>query len=69
VTAALTDENGTFDVPPLPATTYAAVPFVRSPRIDWMNPEFLATLSGRGAPFTVVNGAPAYVQLRLNVRR
>ena len=69
VTTALTDDNGTFEAPPVPATTYVAVAFPRSPRLDWMNPEYLATLSGRGEPLRVVNGAPAYVQLRLNTRR
>jgi protocatechuate 3,4-dioxygenase beta subunit len=69
VTAVVADDNGTFEAPPLPATTYIAVPFARSPRIDWMNPEYLATLSGRGGTFTVVNGAAAYVPLRLDTRR
>ncbi len=68
VTSVITDDTGTFEAPPLPATTYVAVPFARSPRVDWMNPEYLATLSGRGETFTFVNGV-AYVPLRLTTRR
>jgi protocatechuate 3,4-dioxygenase beta subunit len=68
VTSVITDDNGTFEAPPLPATAYVAVPFAQVPRVDWMNPEYLATLSGRGETFTAVNGV-AYVPLRLNTRR
>lgn len=68
VTAVITDDNGTFEAPPLPPTTYLAVPFARLPRVDWMNSEYLATLPGRGETFTVAKGV-TFVPLRLNTRR
>jgi hypothetical protein len=63
------DKSGAFQIAGIPPSTYWAVAFPASPRLDWMNPEFLATLAGRGEQFAVTDGGAVTIQLRLGAGR
>lgn len=65
VSAAIADGKGEFAAYGLPPGVYWAVPFERVPRLDWMSPEFLQTLRGRGEQFTINYGDAITVRLVL----
>jgi protocatechuate 3,4-dioxygenase beta subunit len=60
-----TGSDGRFTATGLPSTSYWAVTFRSMPRPDWMNPEFLQALQGRGETLFVNEIGTTTVHLRI----
>lgn len=65
IIAATPDARGDFTARSIPPGVYWAVPFDRVPKLDWLNPEFLQTLRGKGEQFTVNYGDALTIRLVL----